>query len=420
MRRSCAASWAVALSLLVLVSPSMVAGVGQTGVQTASVKDCARLLGRGWDDRCLLERLRDPRYFGIVSADASHDELLAYIRSNSDKVAALLFQVEYGRSVERFLKHQDSILVRESERVFLRALEKSEGLGQSLELMARALSALAPSAAAIATAESLGVLRQILFGIRVYQRFEDVWISLDLRYALQLYFEARLNPQSGQSESQEHAWNQALSTYGPVLEKIARTKRISVEQLSIWFENAFVAYRLVAYPDSDRIRHAQGLAIARPTRRLPDIWARVDFSNFSYPITASTRKELGLEGTKNVVTVRNGEFESSGPDRDEAVVVTLHGPKVAANPGAYIETLYVYTMREGYPALLGMLGIRDVRDEHDWDLLVVKVEKGMVITEHFSGAARCCPENIVRKKFRWNGSRFVLVEKTRSPWKPDD
>ena len=51
----------------------------------------------------------------------------------------------------------------------------------------------------------------------------------------------------------------------PILEKIRAASGITpdrIEDIHVWLENAFIAYRLVGYSDSDEIRFAEGRAIA--------------------------------------------------------------------------------------------------------------------------------------------------------------
>jgi hypothetical protein len=231
--------------------------------QTVSPADCLSLNHQiqGDVDKCLLGKLSDQAYFGIDPTQVSDQQMLNYINKNREAVAALLLQVDYGRDLKRFVGYQDQILATQNEAAFLQHLQTAQNVAGILGQVADVLNASRQTAAWTAASESLSALGQILFGIQVYQRFADVLISSDLRQALTLYFENRLDTQSARSMTPEAAWNDVWSVYGPVLLSIGQAKGMSTDQLSKWFENAFVAYRLVGYSDSQTVRYAQGQAL---------------------------------------------------------------------------------------------------------------------------------------------------------------
>jgi hypothetical protein len=263
MKLGRAANWALALALVV-VPPAMAASSGPTEGQTASVSSCEGLFGRGWDDGCLLNRLRDPGYFGISRSDASDPELLDFLRANREAIVALLLQIDWGGDVERFVKNRSTTLATENEKAFVETLGKAGTITGILGQVASALSALQQTAAWAAASESLTVLRQILFGIQVYELAAQVSISHGERTVLNEYFHYR------RDSTREAAWRELSTTLAferPLLQ-ISRNKQIRMERLNEWFESAYVAYRLVALSDSDEIRHSQGAAIARLTKRV--------------------------------------------------------------------------------------------------------------------------------------------------------
>jgi hypothetical protein len=259
-------SCALLIWLLVVASPCMAAEVRQAGSQTGTTRDCSRWFGARWDDRCLLDKLRDPNYFGIGEGAASDQQLLDYIKANREGIAALLLQIDYGRDIQRFVTNRDRILLTENERAFVVTLGKAGTITQMLGLVASVLNALQQTAAGTAASESLGVLRQILFGIQVYERAAQVSISQGMRTVLDTYFYYR------QNSTREAAWREISTTQAfdrPLLQ-MSRVKQIPSEKLNEWFENAYVAYRLAASPG---IRKVQGQALARLTRSARDVSA---------------------------------------------------------------------------------------------------------------------------------------------------
>lgn len=227
--------------------------------QTTSAADCLSWFSQitGGVDKCLLDDLRDPSYFGVSPSDASDQQLLAYTKANEQAVATLLLQVDYGRDLQRFVTYQMLTLPTGNETAFLQALGGGGNIVQILGQVANTLNALNQTAASAADSESLSALQQILFGIQVYERFAQVLISSNQRQFLLLYFQDRME---GMSEGQ--AWSQLYSEFDGVLLQIGQAQGLSSDQLSNWFESSFVAYRLVGYSDSDSVRQAEGKAIA--------------------------------------------------------------------------------------------------------------------------------------------------------------
>jgi hypothetical protein len=242
-------------------------------------------------DKCLLGKLSDQAYFGIDPAQVSEQQMLSYINKNRQAVVTLLLQVDFGRDLKRFLGDQDQILVTQNEVAFLKNLQTAQNLVGILGQVADVLNASRQTAAWTAASESLDALGQILFGIQVYQRFADVLISSDLRQLLSLYFENRLNSQSARRMTPEAAWKDVWSVHGFGLLSIGQAKGMSTDQLSKWFENAFVAFRLDGYSDSSPVRYAQGQAIARLAAGTTSVAKQVVVASFQ---TVFHRKDLYL------------------------------------------------------------------------------------------------------------------------------
>jgi hypothetical protein len=112
-------------------------------------------------------------------------------------------------------------------------------------------------------------------GIQVYRK--AVGIFTRERDMLEGYFRDRCGGQiSGScktdtSYTKETVWPAFKQTYITYVQRISEDTHIPIEpvdQLGDWFENAFSAYRLVAYADSNSIRYVEGEAIARSAQAL--------------------------------------------------------------------------------------------------------------------------------------------------------
>lgn len=226
-----------------------------TVTSSGAAERCQRLLFRPRSCE-LVAQLRDKVYFNVPQSDVSDERLLQYIGRNEDAVRALLLQIDYGRDLDGFLKGQTNRL--DDERRFIRSLNRVEDLLGKLKLIADVLSLLNESLAFAALSASIEALSPIIEGLTMFQRLQGTFTAFSTRAILQDYFDGR---RSGQSV--ETAWDDMLNVYGDQLLQISARRRVSIDRLGEWFEDAFVAYQLVGYPDSEDIRFAEGRAIAR-------------------------------------------------------------------------------------------------------------------------------------------------------------
>ncbi len=176
----------------------------------------------------------------------------------------------------------------------------------------------------------------------------------------------------------------------------------------------------------------------------------VDFRNFSYPFEVPDGRtpfaELG-----DAVSVRDGiayagkvgdvvDFlyfsvaeinyaDLTGDSQEEAAVVVIYG----SNSGTfYLTNIYLYTVQDGKPLLLGTLTedqvSRDYRQHYGGDRQTVfeAIESGRAIKAevltvmHLADGAHCCPESVVTLRYRLDGNRLKMIELLKSrPMKGD-
>ena len=221
------------------------------GSAEASTTECKTLLG-GWNRECLLTNARHRDYFFV--RDVSDKHLQEYIQANTAGIAALLLQVDYGRDILKELNKRGTFV---HEAAFVDAL-KTKTVGATLKAM---IDAHPLDATVIAHAgESFSVLMTIAEGYDTYQKAKGAYTELNTREALKSYFDWRVK-QSGPAGAAK-AWRE-VQIYEPILRLIGETKGLTQTELAVWFENAYAAYRLVAYTDSSEIRYARGRVIGR-------------------------------------------------------------------------------------------------------------------------------------------------------------
>jgi hypothetical protein len=157
-----------------------------------------------------------------------------------------------------------------------------------------------------------------------------------------------------------------------------------------------------------------------------------NFRSFNYPVDGDCL-EFGFQRS---VKVRNGTFKNAkgdeflvqdvvygdltGDGQDEAVVSAGCMPSDAANPGAFLEIVYVYALRNGQPYLLTSAypyKLPSGGDSGLVDLEGVNIENGLVTIENLAGECRACVNRIVKRMFRIEGRHLVLVEKNSRPYK---
>jgi hypothetical protein len=105
---------------------------------------------------------------------------------------------------------------------------------------------------------SLGALSTIIDGYKVYRFGVKVLAAQRTRAALRDYINVRRNQPN---LTPEQVWLQIENVY-LVEELISSAKRMPVENVPGWFENAYAAYLLIGYPQSRTIRQVLGHAIA--------------------------------------------------------------------------------------------------------------------------------------------------------------
>jgi hypothetical protein len=172
-------------------------------------------------------------------------------------VAGLLLQVDYGRDIAKDL-NRPGTFTHEAE--FVDAL-RWKTIGESLKAIIDAYAAEHASVAVRAGLESIAVIRTIADGYDVYKKAKGLFLALNTREALKAYFASRA--QQPRRFSAAEAWSELQQVHEPILATIGAAKGLSQDELAVWFENAYAAYRLVADADSLEIRYSTGRVIAR-------------------------------------------------------------------------------------------------------------------------------------------------------------
>jgi hypothetical protein len=159
----------------------------------------------------------------------------------------------------------------------------------------------------------------------------------------------------------------------------------------------------------------------------------VDFCNFSYPgIKSGQRKRMGWPNPRirlkdgvrppedefgsGLITLEQIQYADVTRDGQDDAMVTM----VWHSGGTMqIGMVYVWTMHGSVPAVLwdfaggdrGFGGLRRVYAK-DGDLI-------LELYDPDAAAGNCCSRRIIRKRFRWNGSRFVQWGKSQVAPNPD-
>jgi hypothetical protein len=215
-----------------------------------------------WTKNCrLLKNMRSEVYFNISRDVVSDDQLLDYIDQNQNTMEALLSQIDYGWELKRFLEF-DTNSIAKQEKEFFRLLAKASDIIEVLGLISEFLFRIGYNTAFGVVSASIEVLTPIIDGLSIYRLSVGAYTLLTTRTLLQYYIDDRLplNLQGGKTK--EVSWQNLQNDFGDSLLQISKRTRIPMDNLDEWFENAFMAVRLVRYADSEDIRHEQGLAIA--------------------------------------------------------------------------------------------------------------------------------------------------------------
>jgi hypothetical protein len=391
-----------------------------------------------WSQGCkLLKQLRSEEYFKVPYNLVSDDLLLEHIKKNSPAIIAELAKIDYGKDLQRYLNGQQSTLPNEA--VFLHALEllvdipkPLEYLNHLIEISIEINNVLASSV----LSQSFETLNIIIVGIQVYRN--AVGIFTRKREMLETYIWDRCGGTTSgvckEGNSKDSVWLGIKETYSTYVEKISEDTHIPikpVDQLGNWFENAFSAYRLVAYDDSNSIRYVEGEAIARSAKpqgsKGKDDIRKIDFLNYSYNPAFCTQ-EFGNIGLGKVVRVVNGQFEnpevsySVGPiaygdlTNDNNLEAIVHNECWLSGANYGLSQIFVYTMKNGQPSLLAQLNNDDFNRDYVryypggilWFTGGVTVVGGNLAISVPAEGAHCCPIYVATLKYRWNGTTFVL------------
>ncbi len=212
----------------------------------------------------LLDKSRKPIYFNISRSDIDDEHLIKYIENHTDTFDALLLQIDYGREIDAYLKHEGS-LPTDKQGKFLTALGIAGNVSDVLQPIVNSLGILNESSALLVASESLSTLSIVIEGIHIYELGLKAITTKETHAMLDMYFSDRIK---GTSKTQ--VWPNFANDFSPVLSLAAVGMGVSFDpnssscnELCTWFENAFLAYRLVSYSDSAHIRDAQGGAIAK-------------------------------------------------------------------------------------------------------------------------------------------------------------
>jgi hypothetical protein len=158
----------------------------------------------------------------------------------------------------------------------------------------------------------------------------------------------------------------------------------------------------------------------------------VDFCELSYPSIGSKRKDLGRPDS--VVSLKNGVRQPEGEDGSGLITleeiqytdVTHDGREDALvtmvwhSGGTMQKSLvYVWSMKNSKPVVLwdfasgdrGFGGLHRVYGK-DGDLI-------LEVNDPDASVGNCCSRRFIRKRFRWDGSRFVKQGKRQVLPNPD-
>jgi len=158
----------------------------------------------------------------------------------------------------------------------------------------------------------------------------------------------------------------------------------------------------------------------------------IDFCNFSYPGIKRSRKTIGWpdpefrlkEGVRpsedkfgsGLITLEAIDYADVTRDGQEDALITL----IWHSGGTMqVGMVYVWSMKDSKPVALwdfaggdrGYGGLRRVY-ETGGDL-------ALEVYDPDAAAGNCCSRRIIRKRFRWNGSKFVQQGKTETIPNPD-
>jgi len=151
----------------------------------------------------------------------------------------------------------------------------------------------------------------------------------------------------------------------------------------------------------------------------------LNFNNFNYDIESTFCSEI-LE--KSSILLKSGEYgnyrnfwfsidenrtiygDITCDGREEAVVLTMCGGMHAT------EQPYIYTIKNGQVILLAKLQSSNrAMGGYTRSGLCrgcingFEINNGILTVERMWGKPACCPEYVEKKKYKWNGNRFVQI-----------
>ena len=203
----------------------------------------------------IVAQLRDKKYLGIASDAASDDALLNYIALHRGAINAWLREIDYGYDVKNFL---DDKTGQGSDLSLVKELSKA-GV-DFVQVWLKIKGVLSGSVVLDVVSEIVSPLKTIADGISIYRSFAGMIIAPNLKATLQDYVGNR----SGMGTAS--AWSEIVEVYEPVLLEIAGLRGcmkqgdICLQELGVWYENAYSAYRLAG---SEQLRSAIGEAIGQ-------------------------------------------------------------------------------------------------------------------------------------------------------------
>ena len=154
----------------------------------AATTNCSGLFGLTWNDSCLVNMLRDPSYFGIAATDASDQQLLDYIGKNRQAVLVLLFQIDYARAAQRFVKAEDELLNTQAQEDFTNSIRNTNDIVDRTQQISSIVATLGGSAAVSALSGSLDAFATVLKGVQAAQILVRLDVTQEMRGIFDIYF----------------------------------------------------------------------------------------------------------------------------------------------------------------------------------------------------------------------------------------
>ena len=262
-----------------------VQGIGQ---QVAAGRNCGDITFIHPFICPLLNKLRQPAYLNISRSVVSDQQLLPYVRQHQNEINALLAKIDYGRDIKAFLNTSALTLTNDNERQFINYIRKLSNANKLLSFMNSIVQILTLPNDIVAlslVSDFTGVISNTVTVIQIYEnvykRLLRLVTAFDTRNLLNDYFAGRCggtsSPTSCPEASQynkDAVWQEFVQTFGDKITPVFVAQRSVTSDarqsaVKTWFENAFVAYRLVGFLDSDQIRSDYGITIVHLATQAP-------------------------------------------------------------------------------------------------------------------------------------------------------